>query len=429
MTETGTYAWRLDTLDPLGGLAFASYRVSELQASALDAGVPAIFIGAPTFQPVSLTNRSVGLAASRRSFQAGLFLRGDEVGFPDLEDVIEFVRRCYIRGGSGGGSAPGGGPLPLPEGGPEFPVGPIFEGTGGGEGDLPGEWSDVLRNDLKNYSNLSASLDLKSPGYSSFTAWSKPSSLLRGRALLRTSRLPAVGGAEGLVRGAIRLVDEVVRRAPVHSTDDEELANWLAVYVRLTAVIRKMGIWQWVSQSPHQEHLTHMFNVLRQYVMARTSGKLFEWMDHQPFLYGAHVPWSLNALEWTDAIDDLHQWPVPRGVGRPLNSPGNSSNPTLLNFLAAFLANPPTVPNSSKLIPEIDLALFAAARIVSPAASGWDGYAADTSIGWTSLDFQHRMLVRLTEFAWAWLIEQLPRRVFGSLLEKAIEQTSTLIAA
>lgn len=130
MIETGTNAWRLDAMDPLGGLAFASYRASENLASSLDTGIPAIFIGAPTFQPVSLTNRAIGLAASRRSFQAGLFLRGDEVGFPDLEDVIEFVRRCYVRGGSGGGSAPGGGPLPVPEGGTRVSNWPDLRGNG-----------------------------------------------------------------------------------------------------------------------------------------------------------------------------------------------------------------------------------------------------------------------------------------------------------
>jgi hypothetical protein len=143
------------------------------------------------------------------------------------------------------------------------------------------------------------------------------------------------------------------------------------------------------------------------------------------------VPWRVSEREWTDAIDDLHQWPVPSRLAQALSSPGNNTNPTLLNFLAAFLANPPAVNGSPSLVPEIDLALFAAARVVAPCARNWADHAGDTLYFYSLApeSIRRPTLGRLAESAWAWLARQLPRRAFGSLLEQAIEQTSYLVAA
>jgi hypothetical protein len=151
----------------------------------------------------------------------------------------------------------------------------------------------------------------------------------------------------------------------------------------------------------------------------------------EPFLIW-DLPWRASEREWTDAIDDLHQGPVPSSLAQALSSPGNNRNPTLLNFLAAFLAKPPEINGSPSLVPEIDVALFAAARIVSPCARNWAdraGNAFSLPGSWGPGSIHHRMLVRLAQSASAWLAGQLPRRVFGSTLEQAIEQTSSLVAA
>lgn len=286
--------------------------------------------------------------------------------------------------------------------------------------------SEVLRDDFQKYSSLSASLNSKPLGYSFLTEWRRPYLPQRSGTLHRMPGLLTAGGADALCRGAIRLLDEVIRRVPVHAASDEELENWLLVYARLTASIRKMGILFLLPQSSYEIHLTSMFDALQKYVTGR---KLFDWIDYYPPLYGGQIPSCIRGLEWTDAIDDLHQWPVPRGLEKTLSSLGNSKNPTLLNFLAAFLANPPTTENSPpQFLPKIDFALFAAARIVAPAVSSWEDHAID-SVGGASPDFQHRMLTRLASFAWNWLVDQLPRRGFGPLLEQAIEQTSGLIFA
>jgi hypothetical protein len=143
ISKPATPFWRLDALDALGGLAFLSYRMAETQAGEIEASIPAVFARAPTFDPVNLTSRTIGLAASRRSFQAGLFIREEEIGFPELGDAIEFVRRCYAGGGGGAGAGPGGGLPPVPPEGegprPEFPGPPDFGiRRGASDGNVPG---------------------------------------------------------------------------------------------------------------------------------------------------------------------------------------------------------------------------------------------------------------------------------------------------
>jgi hypothetical protein len=52
------------------------------------------------FQPEPLASRAPGLAATRGTFQAGLFAEGCEVGLTTLEEAIEFIRRGYNSHGS-----------------------------------------------------------------------------------------------------------------------------------------------------------------------------------------------------------------------------------------------------------------------------------------------------------------------------------------
>ena len=91
--------WRIDALDSRGGLAFASRRAgrfSELGSRLQDP--LCAFIGAPGFQPEMVANRSIALAGIRGVFQYRLFIGEDEVAFPTLAAVTEFVRRVYLRG-------------------------------------------------------------------------------------------------------------------------------------------------------------------------------------------------------------------------------------------------------------------------------------------------------------------------------------------
>jgi hypothetical protein len=417
MSEAEKKAWRLDALDAVGGLAFASFRISDVDATALDAGIPATFIGAPTFQPMHLTSRSPGLAASRRSFQAGLFIDSQEVGFPDLEDVIEFVRRCYFRGGGGGGTPPDGRLPPAPDGGPEFPERPEFEEPRGGEEiDAKGtRVREVLRDDLHRYSSQSTALASKPVGTSFSMTWTQPSGPLPKITGSMTASIPSVDGADVLSRGAMHVLDEIIRRAPARSQDSEELMNWLVVYRRFAFACYKMGISP--LSSNQFGYLRSMLDVLRRFTAQHGSPSLSELLDDLPIMG-----------EWTDAMDDLHQWPMPRRIGAKLASDANKHNPTLLNFLAGFLANPADL-DHSPVTPDVDIALFAAARIIAPSARDWAGDSRYPFDVFARSAFRRHMLIRLADTAWDWLVKQLPRRGFGPELEQAIEQTSTLVAA
>jgi hypothetical protein len=439
-------AWRLDVLDPLAGLAFASYRISQVEVESLDAGIPAVFIGAPSFRPVNLTNRAIGLSAARRTFQAGLFLKGEEVGFPDLEGAIEFVRRCYVRGGGGAGGGPGGGPPvprePGPESpGPELPAPelprPDFDEIDRGERRGTPEAASLmamLRADLQKYNNLSKDLDAQSPGQSSQMAWMQPVGSGRRTALLGAPSTGSSDGADILARGALRVVDEMFRRAPAYSTDSEGFVDWLVAFLRLVRAIRRMGL-VWPMWS-HGGYFNQMFDALAKIAANQKQLELFEWCE---WFRGSspnsiedlfYYTWRNGDHEWTDAMDDLGLWPVPSGLGVTLNDSEHS--PTLLNYLAAFLANPPVVGGSSPNVPDIDVALFAAARIVASCARNWGNdsggtfhlpsYAVHDKI-------RHRITGRLAEAAYGWLVGELPRRAFGPLLEKTVEQASSLVAA
>ncbi len=109
--------WYIDALDPRSGRAFASYRKSDLQiVENLDTAKGTYFLEPPAFAPVQVS-RSIGFSATRYQFQAGLFDENGELPFDQLDDVVEFVRRSYLRrgGGAGGGPEPGVPPEPPPE--------------------------------------------------------------------------------------------------------------------------------------------------------------------------------------------------------------------------------------------------------------------------------------------------------------------------
>jgi hypothetical protein len=100
--------WYIDALDARAGQAFASRRLQDvhLRDPALD--LPCVFIAAPMFRAETVSNRGLAFVGTRNSYQLGLFVQSFEVAFPELEAVIEFVRRAYLRGG-GGDSAGGSG--------------------------------------------------------------------------------------------------------------------------------------------------------------------------------------------------------------------------------------------------------------------------------------------------------------------------------
>jgi hypothetical protein len=133
--------------------------------------------------------------------------------------------------------------------------------------------------------------------------------------------------------------------------------------------------------------------------------------------------WTRDDQLWADAIDDLQSWPLPPDIAKSLRSAANNDDPTLLHFLSSFLSSPTQV--ELKIVPEINLALFAGARVIAP-LSPHVGLSA--SRPWSEI-IHSRMIGRLGEAVWVWLVDQLPRRVFAPDLERAIAGMSGLIAA
>lgn len=109
--------WYIDAMDARAGMTFAAYRTADLdEQPALD--LPSVFIEPPSFRAIRISHRAIALSATRRSFQYGFFLREKEVAFANLADIVEFTRRCYLRGGGRDEPAPPGIPAPIsPRGG------------------------------------------------------------------------------------------------------------------------------------------------------------------------------------------------------------------------------------------------------------------------------------------------------------------------
>src|SRR5205807_8737298 len=112
--------WYLDALDPRAGFAFVSMRAPDLlSAGGMMNDGPAYFVGPPGFVPEVVGTRAIGFAMARNRGQMGLFTPEGELSFDSLIAVAEFVRRVYLRGGSGDSPNENGAaaPPPVPEGG------------------------------------------------------------------------------------------------------------------------------------------------------------------------------------------------------------------------------------------------------------------------------------------------------------------------
>ncbi|MGB8583011.1 MAG: hypothetical protein WCD47_19490 [Candidatus Sulfotelmatobacter sp.] len=172
--------WYIDALDARAGMGLATYRDADLHASTIDLGKPAVFIGPPFFQGESVASRAIGFAATRASFQLGLFLDNAEIAFATLQGVCEFIRRVYVSSG-GGDTDSGISPAPVipnPEsGGGEFPS-------------LPKGENAIFRGMLSFVSSLSKHIaSISKLKYSSF----EPQQLNRREGTHKLSLLKTVG--------------------------------------------------------------------------------------------------------------------------------------------------------------------------------------------------------------------------------------------
>jgi hypothetical protein len=239
--------WRIDSLDARGGLAFASRRPGGFRELGDDSQDPlCAFIGAPGFQPEMVANRSIALAAIRGVFQYRLFIDEDEVAFPTLAAVTEFVRRVYLRGGGGDGAGGVGG-----EGPP--PILPIERPDLPGSPDLGSEGlARAMVEAVAAFRNTSHSCKLGST--TPFLKWP-------GSRVQEPGKPGRTDGPTILANAATRLIYEMVRRIP-DGRDPAAVVRWHRDARTLGSMISAMGLWDILWRVPHYDTVARIMSGL-----------------------------------------------------------------------------------------------------------------------------------------------------------------------
>jgi len=240
-------AWFIDALDSRAGLAFVSHRSADLLGSDQDIDNNAVHIGPPHFRPETVASRAIGMAATRGSFQTGLFFEEREVGFDTLEDAIEFVRRTYVSGGggdgAGGGGGGGGGVPPRPPDGPDDEDRP----RPGREKSAPGETGResgrpviALREAFAS-AGEEARIELLGPA-----AAGSEGAMALARAQAPDYGDPGDGGEESgpiMAEAAALVAAELIARAPPHGTDAATVSHWWNAVSSVRAAIDHADLW------------------------------------------------------------------------------------------------------------------------------------------------------------------------------------------
>jgi hypothetical protein len=430
MTVSTASHWYLDALDARGGLAFASYRPADLGGTDISADLPAVFVEPPHFRVVHVPNRTLGLAASRRTFQLGMFLDGEEVPFGTLDDVVEFARRCYMRsaGGDGPDSTPlgGGPPIVPPDRGPD-----ILE-SGRDALNVPPRPDETVPGDVSRsepvavvalIKRVNAFLDLaqKTNGGNGHTfVWDESrDSAGRARSTERQPVFPADEATSVLADAALQLMHQLLRRFP-DSYDD--VVTWQLSARSLGACISRVGATRYlenlVDASAPRKQLLEQGLDARSSLIQKVIQHAPPWPWPWPVLVSLFELWPDEPAPWAgssspfDSVDALSTIPLPPSLVAHWNLP-TKDGLSLADFLSGFLGSPDA--NASA----IGLALFAACSVVSES---------DRSVGpsWWAHKHHAQQVARLAQNALHWIQEQLPRRAFSKGVEEAIRQATDL---
>ena len=436
-----TTAWFVDALDARAGLAFASFRAPDLAADLPDTNALAVYIAPPDFRPETLSSRAAGLAATRASFQTGLFLEESEIGFPVLDDLIEFVRRLYVAGGGGDGAGgTGGGVAPPPDPG---------RGEGPGEGLIEGEEETGFSTGI----GLLVEAFAKAADGAGFewTAGAESASATDGmwRVTGASPEYHADAGLSAdpgpaLAEAAARLAAELVARCP-QKGDDEGLASWWAALRSLTAAISRQRLWEDLAAPRPRRLLAEAGRTLldgRQALFPDYLAPDFDpeaGMDEaERFIFvfwlltGWIDGWALSRMlenpeTWPDFIDyyarehyrgaesdryeELGRWPLSDPICGRTGLPRHSAS--LADLLCLATASP--ISTRDCHASEAGLLLFAAMHVVpaSHVPAGWRR-GAPLRKAWRRA---------LAKRALVWLARQFPQRAFGFEIEQLLNRS------
>ena len=405
-------AWHIDSIDARAGLAFASWRLSDLELEQLDLDRSAVFLSPPFFQPEALMNRTIGFSAARGRGQLGVFVGGAELAFETLEDLTEFVRRAYVGSGSGdagGGGGGGGGPPPTPDGPPpEVP-----------EGGLGIEEEGVFQHPVIMAARAAADVAAK-------LSYEAGSPVKTHNFQIGSDEAETIAKTTALVDGATEMLLELLRRFPTR-LDDSAIETWSRSAQSVGGTITQLELWADIVGGPYGDRLDRLVRSM----LPRTE-ELSDVADVLPVLFGAtsidqivyfrHRPYS--AANWTrwkdgDPVDDLARWPLPNDL--KVLAINNQDYPSVFSLMCAINANP-TILSSTYPVPAVrawSILLFAAAHLLAESRQSMRR-------SWLLPEAISGARRSLTQAAGNWLFQQWPKTLFPAPVELAIREASTL---
>jgi hypothetical protein len=414
-------AWRIDALDPRGGLAFASYRSADLLTDdQSSADGPGVFIEAPDFRVENISSRAIGLAAGERSFQIGLFLRDSEVAFETLADLVEFVRRCYLRGAGGGGAD--GNSLPFTPGeGPPPDIPPLdqiyYENLEGAE---------YFRKDVETFSILTQKLSCEAGR--SIETQSSPWNVKAEDAVIRAGDM-ARGAVVSLVRGASVIILEMLRRYPL-SGSERELIRWYIDAESLGCALRRLNVFWHIHKSPYAKVLIAAI----QTIQGKIRGHLHRLPIHPDsppefVILDSLFRWPVGVRP-IDPVDDLARWPIPAEVNLHIES--GLATGSVLELISSIQSSPIVIETSARMNATLvfDIALLGATHITwesqqYPGVGNLTQLSPQRGSSSSSpIDLAELRITCSAENACAWIVDQMPRLIFPEALEKIILQTA-----
>ena len=438
-------AWRIDALDARGGLAFATWRGSDDDEAVDGADLypRCIFVGAPGFQPEVVTNRSIALSSSRGLFQTGLYIENEEVTFPTLAALVEFVRRSYLTGAGGDGSDGGGG-----EGAPRPETPPDLTSP-------PGEFvmAEAERSMVKAFADASNRFvaligDTPRGEAKSMTDWPPPV----GADAAGSEPSQFKDGTEILAFGASTLLFELLQRLPLHG-DDEALVRWNRSATNLGAMIGRLGLWPVLLSEPYLNAFDRIVDDLvnqgQRLPIFEFANKFAPPHEHRrspallPALcYGGAVlffddivevfsePFGFRKLYRPSiipvAVDPaigLESIPAPRDLVRHCGAGDRDQDASIMNLTSAFIGSPAVAREDIRYFAVV---LLAAASIADNTTAPNSHFVQPWAPANVDTEVYRRLVQDRADAGWNWLRSQLPAMAYSERVEDLILSAADL---
>ena len=428
---SGGRQWRFEAVDLRAGMGITLWRNERTKERSLPPDhAPALYFCPPHFRPEPVVNIAMALSACRGTFAPGLYIdefEGPEASFRTPAEVGEFLRRAYV-GGAGGDGGDGADILPAP---------PQPEGGGEPGPELsPGFESALVYHLQRGIGAFQEAARGLEPGASASFSWEE-GGIVQGDEQTG-SGAPPYADHDALVAAAEALLSEMMRRMPSHAyhpdwlrwhDDLRDLANSLCAFgvaellnpTRITESmmgrLAQRGFPWGEGLDDEERHLLCWY-----LLFGPAEPPLYRWPDlhhwlrewrfwqHRLPLFWSEPP-RVAGLE--DPFDLLLRLPAPRVLQCRLPE-DIGEDASLFHLLHVFLAEPQAFAPDPRLA--ICLAVFASACI----ASSRRAYQPPLPWALRALPdmYRNERARKSTERAYAWLIENMPQRVYAQAYEK-----------